>query len=345
MTLLLALSFACLLFAQQSGTAPTPAPPDKDKPSTESSEREVVLSFVVDAHGLPALIKVVSGAGAGLDQLAVESLSKSRFKPAIANGVPVPVKAQVVIKFNKPNDGPPASPVIVKQFSNGKQIAPSLREMSMLYFDTAIGQLHGDANHSKNEAAAFENMKQSAGLSYPPAEAKLGELYAKGIGSTPDKTKAIQYFERAAHHNDPDGQYWLGVAYRNGDGVKEDSAKALQLFERAAEQDQAGAEFALGLMLETAEGTLQNLTRARDLYQASAEQGIPNAQYHLAKLLWPNDQTGALKWMILAGKGGFPKAGQDLTNYRAASPPEKSIQAEKDAASFAPRPRKLSPVN
>ncbi|MGH9620670.1 MAG: energy transducer TonB [Bryobacteraceae bacterium] len=59
----------------------------------------VMLSIIVDKNGLPRDIKVVRPLGLGLDQKAIEAVSKWRFKPAMKDGHPVAVQANVEVNF------------------------------------------------------------------------------------------------------------------------------------------------------------------------------------------------------------------------------------------------------
>ena len=59
----------------------------------------VLLSIVVDPNGMPRDIKVVRPLGMGLDEKAIEAVSKWRFRPGIKDGIAVPVRAQVEVSF------------------------------------------------------------------------------------------------------------------------------------------------------------------------------------------------------------------------------------------------------
>jgi TonB family protein len=59
----------------------------------------VVLSIVVDPSGKARDIKVIPPLGLGLDEKAIEAVSKWRFKPGMKDGVPVPVRASVEVNF------------------------------------------------------------------------------------------------------------------------------------------------------------------------------------------------------------------------------------------------------
>ncbi len=60
----------------------------------------VLVYLVVDEKGMPQDVKVLRGAGMGLDEKAVEAVKRYRFKPAMRDGVPVKVEMNVQINFN-----------------------------------------------------------------------------------------------------------------------------------------------------------------------------------------------------------------------------------------------------
>jgi TonB family protein len=59
----------------------------------------VLISFVVGTDGLPTDLHVVKSVGAGLDEEALDAVSKYRFKPATKDGNPVPAKLTVEVSF------------------------------------------------------------------------------------------------------------------------------------------------------------------------------------------------------------------------------------------------------
>lgn len=58
-----------------------------------------LLSLIVDEHGMPQNVRVIHPLGMGLDEKALEAVQKYRFKPAMKDGVPVPVRINVVVNF------------------------------------------------------------------------------------------------------------------------------------------------------------------------------------------------------------------------------------------------------
>jgi TonB family protein len=58
-----------------------------------------LLSVIIDQNGKPQNIRILRPLGHGLDQKAMEAVSKYRFKPAMRNGKPVPVMITVEVDF------------------------------------------------------------------------------------------------------------------------------------------------------------------------------------------------------------------------------------------------------
>jgi TonB family protein len=59
----------------------------------------VLVNLVVDQNGIPTNVRVVRGIGHGLDEKAVEAVSKYRFKPSMEHGQPVSVEINVQVNF------------------------------------------------------------------------------------------------------------------------------------------------------------------------------------------------------------------------------------------------------
>ena len=59
----------------------------------------VLLSIVVDANGLPRDIHIIRPLGLGLDEKAIEAVSKWRFRPGMKGGHAVATQAQVEVNF------------------------------------------------------------------------------------------------------------------------------------------------------------------------------------------------------------------------------------------------------
>jgi TonB family protein len=57
------------------------------------------ISIIVDANGMPQNAKVIRGLDPGLDQNALDAVRKYRFKPAMKDGIPVPVMVTIQVAF------------------------------------------------------------------------------------------------------------------------------------------------------------------------------------------------------------------------------------------------------
>lgn len=96
------------------GAVSAPVPVYRGEPEyTEEARRAhvqgtVVLSMVVSEDGTPRDIRVLRPLGSGLDEKAIESVSRWRFRPAMKAGVPVPVQATVEVNFRTLDTPPPA---------------------------------------------------------------------------------------------------------------------------------------------------------------------------------------------------------------------------------------------
>jgi TonB family protein len=62
-------------------------------------EGTVILSIEVDAKGIPQNIKLLRSFAPGLEQKAIDAVSRWRFRPAMRDGQPVAITAQVEVNF------------------------------------------------------------------------------------------------------------------------------------------------------------------------------------------------------------------------------------------------------
>ncbi|KAI9174260.1 hypothetical protein LWI28_014722 [Acer negundo] len=106
----------------------------------------------------------------------------------------------------------------------------------------------------------------------------IGYLHVKGYGvDKKNYTKAKEYFEKAAEHEETGGHYNLGVMYYKGIGVKRDVKAACKYFLVAANAGHQKAFYQLAKMFHTGVGLKKNLPMATALYKLVAERGPWNS--------------------------------------------------------------------
>lgn len=77
----------------------SPEPQYSEEARKAKWQGTVLLSLVVDENGHATDIKVVRALGLGLDERAIEAVSKWLFKPGMKGGKPVKVMAQIEVTF------------------------------------------------------------------------------------------------------------------------------------------------------------------------------------------------------------------------------------------------------
>ena len=76
-----------------------PEPPYSEEARKAKFQGVVVLSIIVDMQGNVSDVHVVRRLGLGLDEKAEDTVKTWKFKPAMRNGVPVPVRVMVEVSF------------------------------------------------------------------------------------------------------------------------------------------------------------------------------------------------------------------------------------------------------
>jgi TonB family protein len=59
-----------------------------------------LIALIVDVHGVPQNLSIVKSLEPSLDQNALNAVSQYRFKPAMRNGTPVPVRITIEVDFH-----------------------------------------------------------------------------------------------------------------------------------------------------------------------------------------------------------------------------------------------------
>lgn len=70
-----------------------------DDKSPVRKEGTEIVGLIVDEHGLPQDIHVIQSFDAGIDVKGLQIVEKQRFRPAMSEGRPIPMKLAIEIKF------------------------------------------------------------------------------------------------------------------------------------------------------------------------------------------------------------------------------------------------------
>lgn len=91
-----------------------------------------------------------------------------------------------------------------------------------------------DAYKRGDFAAALQEWRPLAEQGSPPAQYRLGTMYAYGIVVPKDYKTAREWYERAARQGDAQAAYELGLIYEIGRGVIEDRHRAAYWYQQGA---------------------------------------------------------------------------------------------------------------
>jgi TPR repeat protein len=149
--------------------------------------------------------------------------------------------------------------------------------------------------------AALQDEPRAAGFYH------LGLLYWRGLGCKPDKTAAVDCFQRAAEFGHPGAQTAFGIALRSGVGTLKDNDQARAQFRSAAGAGDREAMVQLATMSEPED--------ARRWLMRASELGYAPAMAHLSDLLIQRDSVEALSWLYAA----VTLSGDDAARKRAAA--------------------------
>lgn len=132
--------------------------------------------------------------------------------------------------------------------------------------------------NSNSSAEYFKWISKSAGLGYVKALAELGKIYRFGVDDahgnkfiSSDWPKAVEYFSKAASHDDITGITYLAESYRNGIGVKQNYAEAYKLFKKGYELNDPECTYRLGRFTLLGQGTEFNYEEGKKLLEKATE--------------------------------------------------------------------------
>jgi hypothetical protein len=170
--------------------------------------------------------------------------------------------------------------------------------------DKAIEWYRRSADHGNLKAASrLERMKENevrfdmeserANSGDPEGQYALGTMYAKGVGVTVDKTRAVSWYRRAAEQGHEKAQYKLGYLLYHGEGVKRSTGQALTWFRTAAVKGYAPAQYHLGMMYAAGDGVKRDYDAAISWFRKAAKGGYRQARDEIEHILNGTKHTRA----------------------------------------------------
>ncbi|KAI9487928.1 hypothetical protein BDB00DRAFT_851079 [Zychaea mexicana] len=131
-------------------------------------------------------------------------------------------------------------------------------------------------------------LKQVSLRGHSESQFYLGNMYAAGIlhrSGKPEFDKAFPLFVQAAKHHNPDAAFRTAKCYEDGLGTKRDRTKASQYYKKAASLNHPGAMYRFGLAEMNGElGVTRNVRDGHKWLKRSAEAATPQYPHALHEL-------------------------------------------------------------
>jgi len=167
-------------------------------------------------------------------------------------------------------------------------------------------------DYSLYKDITHQELQRKANQGDTKAQFTLGWHYYKGIGTTKDDIKAIEWLTKAADKGHVSAQTFLGFYFFE----KENYTTAFKWFEKASILGCSQAQCQLANMYFNGQGTDENVSKAVEWYTKAAEQEYDYAQYKLG-LIYLYGYSGeknivkAVEWLTKAAEQGNTDA-QDV---------------------------------
>lgn len=133
--------------------------------------------------------------------------------------------------------------------------------------------LLGEENISKSDEyfqkalQSFLAIEPTAKRLKPYVQYRIGKMFALGLGTEQDYTKAFGWFEKSAAAGNKFAQYSLGSLYFYGNGTPQNYEKAFEYYKLSVDQDNAYACCEAAKMLRDGIGVGKNLEQAEMYFQ------------------------------------------------------------------------------
>lgn len=266
-------------------------------------EGEVLLSITVGRDGLAHDVYVVSPLGFGLEEEAVLAVSKWRFQPAMKDGKPVDVRANVYVTFSF--IGSPYDRKLEHERTMFNEMASRLR-------------MDGPSND-----ADVNRVRSLVKDKLPAAEYVLGYWEVKGLNLPQDVADGMARIQRAADKYYGPAMFFIGDAKYRGTLLPKDTEGGLRLMRDAAVNGDVSSQYMLGQMYENGVDVPADAERAKRYFRLCAARAIAACELRLGGLLLKlsgDDESKRLEgtaWLELAERHQFEGAAKAAAAARA----------------------------
>ena len=254
----------------------------------------VLFELVVDEHGKPTDITIISPLGFGLDERAHAAIEQWTFQPATKDGQPVKIRATIEVTF---------------QFQNAWYDAKA--EERRKTFNIALHSLRG--TNEKSKAKAVENIRMLSQKNFPAAMYVEGVWLKDGTYGPKDPEQSLKLLTKSADKNYGPAMCELGKMYVEGSGLPLDLSKGWKLIREAAVLGSIEAQYLMGVLSEN-EGKDRDEEKARRYFRLCAAAANPHCQFRLGQALLSlptrreHDYLQAIAWLELASDQGLEQA-------------------------------------
>jgi len=162
--------------------------------------------------------------------------------------------------------------------SNLRELAKSKDPFALF----CIGLMEMD-NPPRNPQKGIRNIKTSAKVGFPIAQATLGVMYLTGANIERDVNEGVKWCSLGARKTIPLAMYYLGLAYSFGDGVNKNQDYASRWIRAAADRGLVSAQHTMGMRLGMGDGMDKNLKHGVLWLRKAAQNGSEDAMVELRR--------------------------------------------------------------
>jgi len=150
------------------------------------------------------------------------------------------------------------------------------KKSALDYYNYGLSYYKGEGVE-QNRSKAIEFFEKACSLNNSKSCTNLGIIYDNGKEVEKDKTKAVKFYEKACDLNGSVACSNLGYMYDKGDGVTKSNSTAITLYQKACDLDDAQSCFNLGIMYQNGESIPKDDSKSSSLYTKACYLGHEKA--------------------------------------------------------------------